>query len=94
VLLLSCSARLQVKHACMCRCYTSFQFGATGTDKNSVVLDTGMQLQKIGSLSITQVYADAGNAITGLVRVPHAIRPLQVWAPHCLVRVLLHMACA
>jgi hypothetical protein len=53
----------------LCRCYTSFQLGATGTDKNDAVLTSGTQLQKIGSLSILNTYADARNAIAGVVRI-------------------------
>ena len=44
-----------------CRCFTSYQVGMSGTDEDSVVLNTGVQLQRIKSLSLTNLYTDASD---------------------------------
>lgn len=55
-----------------CRCFTSFQVGMSGTDDDSSVLNTGVQLQRIQSLSLTSLYSDASNAV---VRAARYTRP-------------------
>lgn len=47
-------------------CFTSYQVGMSGTDDDSSVLNTGVQLQRIQSLSLTSLYSDASNAVTDL----------------------------
>eukprot|EP00892_Ulva_mutabilis_P004033 jgi/Ulvmu1/2000/UM012_0163.1 len=47
-------------------CTTSFQVGMSGTDEDSVVLNTGVQLQRIQSLSLTNLYSDASTAVGDL----------------------------
>ena len=63
-------SREHVAYTCMpsratpgCRCQTSIQFGASGTDKNSVVFNTGTQLQKIGSLSIVKLFGSVSDVV-------------------------------
>jgi hypothetical protein len=52
---------------CPCRCYTSFQFGTSGTDKKSVVLNSGRQLQKIGAYSVLKLFGAVSDKVTNLV---------------------------
>jgi hypothetical protein len=52
---------------CACRCYTSFQFGTSGTDKKSVVLNSGRQLQKIDAFSVLKLFGAASKKATNLV---------------------------
>ena len=65
-----------------CRCVTTIQLGATGTDKNDVVLTSGTQLQKINSLSITGLYSSIGRGLdravcaTDMHVTSHASQPL------------------
>lgn len=40
----------------------------SGTDDDSSVLNTGVQLQRIQSLSLTSLYSDASNAVVRAAR--------------------------
>jgi hypothetical protein len=56
----------------VCRCLTNIQVGTSGTDKDHVVLNTGVQLQRIDDYSLTSLYSGVSGT---LVLCSLALRP-------------------